>query len=153
MEKYIRKYRVVCEFDRSTLKPIKGDMYISCANEGQIFRVNSNTLAYYREHRGNVKHICRKLINLGAEYIVDRSGDNDVLIYFHEKSISLVAGVFNALINGASINPTSIKNLRRLKWFKDNKEEYVKKGLYRELSQEEKDMYKNRFGMINTGRK
>ena len=31
MKKYVGRYRVVCEFDRATLSPIKEDLYIQCS--------------------------------------------------------------------------------------------------------------------------
>lgn len=54
MKKYIGRYRVVCEFDRATLNPIKGDMYIQCSKSGQIYRIDNDTLAYYKPARGKL---------------------------------------------------------------------------------------------------
>ena len=43
MKKYVGRYRVVCEFDRATLNPIKEDMYIQCSKSGQIYRIDNDT--------------------------------------------------------------------------------------------------------------
>lgn len=149
MEKYIGKFRVVCEFDRKTLKPIKDDVYIVCANDGQVFRINNTTLAYYRPTNGNDKKMCEKLVSLGVREVINRSTEGDMLIYFNEDSLDIVVDVFKASVNGASINPTSVRNLRRLKWFKDNKEYYMEKGLYKELSEDEKNIFRQRFNNLN----
>lgn len=145
MEKYIGRFRVVSEFDRVTLKPIKEDTYIVCANDGQIFRFNHNTLAYYRPTRGNSNQMCEKLMLLGVEGVINKSTDGDILIHFDESHLEIVAGVFMASTNGCNINPTSIRNLRRLKWFKEKKDYYIEQGLYKELSEDEKEVYRQRF--------
>ena len=145
MDKYVGRFRVVCEFDRATLKPINDDNYIVCANSGQVFRVGVDTLAYYRPTRGNAQQMCDKLISLGAKDIVNKSTDGDILIHFKEESLEIIADVFRASTNGAGVNPTSVRNLRKQQWFKDNKQLYIDKGLYRELTEEEKEVLRNRF--------
>lgn len=149
MKKYIGRYRVVAEFSRNTLEPIKDDLHIVCSRNGQIYRVDSNTLAYYRPSRGNAEQMCGKLIDMGASGIVNRSTDGDLEIYFDEDSFDLIAEYLGASTNGASINPTSVKNLRKLDWFKENKQMYIDKGLYKELSEEEKEVYRERFKNIS----
>ena len=57
MKKYIGRYRVVCEFDRATLSPIKEDMYIQCSKSGQIYRIDNDTLAYYKPARGQTSFL------------------------------------------------------------------------------------------------
>lgn len=145
MEKYIGQYRVVCEFDMRNLEPIKDDLYITCSNNGQIYRYDSNIMAYYRPSRGNSEQFTKKLIDLGVEDAENRSSDGDVLVYFSEKYINIVANEVGAIVTGASIKPTSVKNIRKLKWFKENKQYYIDKGYYKELSEEEKEVYRERF--------
>lgn len=148
MNKYIGKYRVVCEFDRETLKPIKEDTYIVCNKDGQIYRINNNTLAYYKPHKGNSKYLIDKLTEIGVYSIENNSSDEDILIYFNENYLDKVAKEVGAFISGLDIAPTSIKNLRKLKWFKDNKQKYIDNGLYKpkqELNEEEKAIFRERF--------
>lgn len=145
MDKYVGRFRVICEFDRATLKPIKEDNYIVCANSGQVFRIGLDTLAYYRPTRGNAQQMCDKLITLGAKEVINKSTDGDILIYFNEESLEIIADVFRASTNGAGVNPTSVRNLRKQQWFKDNKQYYIDKGLYKELTEEEKEVLRNRL--------
>lgn len=73
------------------------------------------------------------------------STTSDILIAFNEDSIDIVAKEFGASTIGASVVPTSIRNLRKLKWFKDNKDYYIKQGLYKEMTEEEKEKFRKRF--------
>lgn len=148
MESYIGKYRVVSEFDRATLEPIKHDIYIQCSREGQIYRVDDNNLAYYRPSRGNSEQLAKKLVDLGVKNVYNHSTDGDLLICFAEDSIEIVAKEVGASTYGAGVSPYSIRNLRKLNWFKDNIDRYIELGLYekpRELSEEEKEIFRQRF--------
>ena len=145
MEKYIGTYRVCCEFDKATLEPIKDDNWIQCYKDGQIYRVNGDLLAYYRPTRGNSNQLCDDLVKLGLTYIENRSTDGDVLIYFKEKDLDVVTKKVGVITSGANIKPYSVKNLRKLKWFKDQKDKYIRLGYYRELSEEEKEVLRERF--------
>ena len=145
MDKYRGKYRVVCEFDRNTLEPIKDDTYIQCSNNAQIYRVNKNTLAYYRPTKGNGNQFTEKLIELGVKDCENRSSDGDMLIYFNEESLDIVTKKVKVIESGLNIPPHSLKNLRKLDWFKKNKEQYIKDGYYKELSEEEKEVFRERF--------
>lgn len=145
MNKYIGRFRVVCEFDRATLRPLNHDNYIVCANGGQVFRFGVDTLVYYRPTRGNAHQMADKLISLGAKEVINKSTDGDVLIYFKEESLDIIADVFRASTNGAGVNPPSVRNLRKQQWFKDNKKHYIEKGLYKELTEEEKEVLRNRL--------
>ena len=73
------------------------------------------------------------------------STDGDVLIQFAEESLDIVAKEVGASTSGVDIKPWSIKNLRKQQWFKDNKDEYIKNGLYIEMSEEEKAILRERF--------
>ena len=64
MVKYLRKYRICCEWDRRNLEPIKEDTYIPCLKGGQIYRVNNEVLAYYKAKRGNSKQLIKKLSDI-----------------------------------------------------------------------------------------
>ena len=145
MRKYIGIYRICCEFDQNTLEPIKEDTYIVCSKDGQIYRINNTYLAYYRPTRGNSEQLSKKLIDLGVKGVNNWSTDGDILIHFQEESLDIVAKELGASTNGASINPTSVKNLRKQKWFRERKNEYIKNGLYKELSEEEKEVFRERF--------
>ena len=145
MLKYKGKYRVVCEFDQRNLEPIKDDLYIACSKDGQIYRVDDCILAYSKPRRGNSEQFCEKLRGLGAKDIENRSSDGDVLIYFNEDSLDIIANEVGASQNGADISPSSVKNLRKLKWFKENKDYYVQNGYYKELSEKEKEVLRERF--------
>lgn len=145
MREYIGKYRVVCEFNKANLEPIQDDTYITCSKDGQIYRYNNDTLVYYRPTRGNSEQLTKKLEELGVEVVSNGSGDGDIQIYFKEKGIEIVASELGAITTGASTNPKSIRNLRKLKWFKDNKQQYIDNGYYKELSEEEKEIYRERF--------
>lgn len=145
MNKYIGKYRVSVEFDRRNLEPIKEDTYIVCQKNGQIYRVNKDTLAYYKPKRGNSEQFSNKLIGLGVKSVNNCSSEGDILIYFSEDSLEIVTNEVGASTTGVDINPSSKKNLRKLKWFQENKEQYIKLGYYKELSEEEKEVYRQRF--------
>lgn len=148
MRKYIGKYRVVAEFCRNTLEPIKDDLYIQCVKEGQIYRIDNTYLAYYRPYRGNSEQLAKKLIDLGVKGVNNCSTDGDILIHFREESLDIVAKELGASTSGVDISPYSVKNLRKQDWFKKNKQMYIDKKLYREpreLSEEEKEIYRERF--------
>lgn len=145
MDKYIGTYRVSCEFDRRNLEPIKDETFIVCSKDGQIYRVSKDLLAYYRPSRGNSEQFSKKLIDKGVESVNNCSTDGDMLIYFSEKSLHLVVDEVGAITTGANIKTWSVKNLRKLKWFKENKQWYVNNGYYKELSEEEKEIFRERF--------
>jgi|GEM_PF-3594503 len=148
MNKYIGTYRISCEFDRANLEPIKEDTYIVCQKNGQIYRIDKNILAYYKPKRGNSEQFATKLFDIGVKSVNNCSSDGDVLIYFSEDSLDIVANEVGASTNGVDISPSSIRNLRKLDWFKDNIQYYIDKGYYKEkeeLTEEEKEVYRQRF--------
>lgn len=145
MNRYIGKYRVCCEWDRRNLEPIKEDTYVQCSGNGQIYRVSDNLLAYYKPKRGNSEQFSKKLIECGVRSVANRSSDGDMLIYFAEDSLDIVANMVNASITGADIKPWSVKNLRKLEWFKKKKQFYIDLGYYKELSEEEKEILRQRL--------
>lgn len=148
LDKYKGIYRIACEFNQVDLAPIKEDTYIVCAGNGQIYRVDKNLLAYYKPKRGNSEQFATKLIDKGVKSVNNCSSEGDVLIYFSEDSLDIVAEEVGASKNGADISPSSIRNLRKLKWFKDDIQYYIDKGYYKEkeeLTDEEKEVYRQRF--------
>lgn len=148
MRKYIGKYRVVCEFDRNTLKvKNKDDNYIVCKRNGQIYRYSDIELVYYRPSRGNGEQTIGKLKEMGVE-AVNISSEGDLSFRFYEKDLDKVAEFVNASTNGADIPPESIKNLRKLDWFKKNESKYREMGLLkekREYTKEEKAAFRERI--------
>ena len=144
MNNYIGHYRVSTEFDQNNLEALN-DTFIVCGGNGQIYRYSKDILAYYKPRRGNSEQFANKLIDMGVKDVKNASSDGDVLIYFSEDSLDIVAEEVNASKNGADIKPSSIKNLRKLQWFKDNKKYYLDIGVYKELSEEEKEVYRERF--------
>jgi hypothetical protein len=147
MLKYRNTYRVVVEFDRTTLEPSnKEDLYIYCSNKGQIYRYDKNTLAYYRDGVLSAR-LLEKLDSLNIKY--DNKTQSEVLIYFKEEDLDKVVDVFGIRTSGASISPYSQKNLRLFKWFRDNEDTYRKQGLFvenkRELSEEEREVLRERM--------
>lgn len=136
MRKYIGKYKILCEWNRHNLEAVKDDTYIACAKSGQIYRVGNYILAYYRPSRGNSNQFTENLIKLGVKDVENRSSDGDILIYFNEKSLSIMAKEVNASTIGVNRKPESVKNLRNLSWFKENKKYYIDKGLYSEEKKE-----------------
>lgn len=145
MLKYKGKYRLCCEFNRTNLEPIKEDIHIQCYKGGQIYRVYENKLAYYRSSRGNSETLAKNLIELGVNGVNNCSTDGDILIYFDEDSLEIVTEKVGVVTSGADISPWSLKNLRKMDWFKEKKDEYIKNGYYKELSEEEKEIYRQRF--------
>lgn len=136
MKQYIGKYKILCEWDRHSLEPIKDDTYIACSKSGQIYRVDNKTLAFYRPTRGNSNQFTDNLIKLGVKGAENRSSDGDVLIYFSENSLDIIAKEVNASTSGVNRKPESVKNLRNLDWFKKNKQYYMDNGLYSEEKKE-----------------
>lgn len=145
MVKYLRKYRICCEWDRRNLEPIKEDTYIPCLKGGQIYRVNNEVLAYYKAKRGNSKQLIKKLSDIGVKWTEDHSTDGDILIYFSEYDLDILAKEVGASQNGVNIKPWSVKNLRKLKWFKDNKQYYIDNRYYSEMSEEDKEILRERL--------
>ena len=149
MLNYKGKFRLSIEFDRRNLEPIKDENpFIVCRSNSQIYRVSKDILAFYKPKRGNSEQFSEKLIELGVKSVNNCSSDGDVLIYFSEDSLDIVANEVGASTNGADISPSSIRNLRKLKWFKDNIQYYIDNGFYKEkeeLSEEEKEVYRQRF--------
>ena len=145
MDRYIGRFRICCEFDRRNLEPIKEDTYITCSKNGQIYRVSKNILAYYKPKRGNAEQFTIKLKGLNVKGVENRSSEGDILIYFNEESLDIVANEVGASTTGSDIKPSSKKNLRKLDWFKRNKNQYIRLGYYKELSEEEKEVYRLRF--------
>ena len=127
MNKYRGKYRVVCEFSIDTLEPIKESTYIFCANGGEIYRYNDNTLAYYRNSI-LVKSLLEKLDNANVNYINKAIGNGETLIYFDESDLDKTVDIFHIRTSGVNIAPYSIRNLHLFKWYKDNKEYSMKAG-------------------------
>lgn len=149
MRKYIGKYKILCEWDRHTLEPIKDDTYIACYKNGQIYRVNNGILAYYRPNKGNSYQFSKKLIDLGVKGVNNCSSDGDILVYFNEESLVIIANEVSASTSSTNRKPESIKNLRNVGWFKENKQYYIDKGLYseekKELSEEQRQMLIDRM--------
>lgn len=149
MRKYIGKYKVLCEWDRHNLEPMKDDTYISCYKNGQIYRISDKSLSYYRPSKGNSYQFSKKLIDLGVKGVNNCSSDGDILVCFNEESLDIVAKEVNASTSSVNRKPESIKNLRNMGWFKENKQYYIDKGLYgeekRELSEEQRQVLVDRM--------
>lgn len=113
MNDYIGIYRVVCEFDRSTLKPIEDDSYIYCAKGGQVYRYNSSELVFYRDNT-NSSNIVKLFKENGIDIISDGSNAREVSIRFDEKDVHKVCKLMQARTLGKDIKPTSKRNLKLL---------------------------------------
>ena len=153
MEKYRGKYRVVCEFNRNNLEPIKEDTYIYCSNNGQIYRYNSNTLVYYRENGQVSQELLRKLDEAKGTY--ENKTVSEALIYFSEKDLDKVVDIFRIRTSGASYNPSSVRNLKLFKWFTENEQWYKDNGFIqekREMSDEEKQVLVERMKLAREKR-
>ena len=151
MNMYVGKYRVVCEFCRKTLKPCIEDNYIYCANGGQIYRFNDEILVYYREGKNKSNVTINSLMAQGIKIISNDSTSDDLQFKFFEKDIDVIATIVKARTLGADIKPTSKRNLKLFNWFNKNKQEYISKGIYKELTEGEKAIYKQRL-VKNLGR-
>jgi hypothetical protein len=150
---YRNTYRVVAEFDRTTLQPNKEDIYIYCSNGGQIYHYNEDTLVYYRDGVLSSR-LLEKLDELKIDY--ENKTQSEVLIYFKEKDLDKLVDIFSIRTSGASISPYSQKNLKLFKWFRDNEDSYREKGLLnenkRELSEEEREVLRQRMIMAREKR-
>ena len=149
MLKYKNKYRVVCHFDLETLEPIKEDIFIYCANGGEIYRYSKDTLAFYRNSILN-KKMLHKLDEAKVTYKNMAIGSGETLIYFDEKDLDKTVDIFHIRTSGANVYPYSYRNLSLFKWYKDNKEYYDNKGLPpktkgRELTEEQKELMAERL--------
>ena len=92
MIKYKGKFRLSIEFDRRNLEPIKEESpFIVCRSNSQIYRVSENLLAYYKPKRGNSEQFAKKLIDMGVKSVNNCSSEGDILIYFSEDSLDIVA--------------------------------------------------------------
>lgn len=156
MRKYIGKYKILCEWDKSNLEPIKDDTYIQCSKGGQIYRTSERLLAYYKSKRGNSYQFANKLIDLGVKSVNNCSSEGDILIQFSEDSLDIVAKEVNANTNSVNRRPESIKNLRNMSWFKENKQYYIDRGLYseekRELTEEQRQALVDRINNARSQR-
>lgn len=148
MNRYIGKYRVVCEINQENLKPIKENTFIYCNGEGSIWRRNEDILVYTREKKGISSILIENLKQLGVDILSDESTKEDIQLVFNEKDLDAIAKYFKARESGVDINPWSRRNLNLFKWFKNNKQSYIDKGYYKvseELSDEEKEIFRQRF--------
>jgi hypothetical protein len=118
LDKYIGRYRVVCELCRKTLKPHREDTYIYCANGAQIYRFSQGRLVYYRPGRNQSNSTIKKLTAMGIEGLEDYSTSEDMVFHFSEQDIDLVAGIFKARTLGTNIKPTSKRNLHLFDWYR-----------------------------------
>ena len=146
MEKYRGKYRVVCEFNKQNLEPIKEDNYIFCSNGGQIYRYNSDTLIYYRENGQVSQNLLEKLDNAKVTY--ENKTQSETLIHFSENDLHKVVDIFRIRTSGASYNPSSVRNLKLFKWFTENEQWYKDNGFIqekREMSDEDKQVLVERM--------
>lgn len=128
LQKYVGKYRVIAEYDRSTndfprtkdglIDPSFDDLYISCSYGNKIYHYGQNVLVAYIPSIGRGRHVLRKL---KEEYpnvnIFDiRETDNEVEFKFKAKDIDIIALLLKARTSGVKINPFSKKNLRKEKY-------------------------------------
>ena len=125
MYKYVNKYRVVCEFDRVSLKPIKNDTYIYCKNGGQIYRYNDEVLVYYRPNISKGSYVIKAFNNANVEVLYNGNSDEEVYLRFRETDIEKVANIVGVRTLGASIKPYSVKNLRLFSWYKNKTNEDI----------------------------
>lgn len=111
MEKYIGKYRVVCERDLRDNKPINNgeNLYIKCRKNNEIYRYNSEVLVLYVPSRQRALYY-EKVLN-SVCFKVEYS-DYEGKLYFYEKDIEEVAKVCKPLVSGKNIKP---KNKRSYK--------------------------------------
>lgn len=145
MKKYVGKYRVCCEWDMNKLVPLKESTYIYCSGEGQIYRVNDDTLGYLKPKRGVMKSYIDKFKDLEVEITHTFDSEGDICFWFNEKDLDKVSEYLGARKSGVNISPYSKRNLKLFKWYKENYKDYVKRGLVVELTEEEKQVYRDRF--------
>lgn len=136
---------MVCEWNRDKLVPHKENTYIYCSGEAQIYRVNDNILGYLKPKRGVMKAYMDKLKELDVDIIKVFRSEGDICFWFKEKDLDKVAEYLGARTSGVNTPIHSKRNLRLFKWFKENEEYYKEKGLITELTEEEKQIYRERF--------
>lgn len=116
MNMYVGQYRVVCEFDRVTLKPCPEDQYIYCANGGQIYRFSDEVLVFTRPD-STCSHWVAVFKNNDVA-IIKEWGDSETQIWFDESDIHKVAALVGVRTLGKDIKPKSKRNLKLFDWYK-----------------------------------
>lgn len=111
MNKYIGKYRVLCERDLETNKPINNgeNTYIKCKKNAQVYRYNDEVLVLYVPSRPTALYYEKCLNNACFRY--DYS-DYEGQFYFYEENIDKVMEVCKPFVSGKNIKP---KNKRSYK--------------------------------------
>ena len=111
MNKYIGKYRVMCERDLRDNKPINNgeNTYIKCRYNAEIYRFSSEVLVLYVPSRQRAIYYQKALDNIcfNCEY-----GDYEGRLYFYEKDIEKVTEICKPYLKGINIKP---KNKRSYK--------------------------------------
>lgn len=104
MEKYVGRYRVLCERDINN-KPINDgkNTYIKCYRNIQIYRVGEQILCLYAPFRVQRVFISERLkdINLVDIYITSM----ETQIWFYEKDLEKILEIYPPIIKGKDIKP------------------------------------------------
>lgn len=113
MNKYIGKYRVLCERDLRDNKPINNgeNTYIICKKKATIWRYNDEVLVLYVPSRATANYYKNCLENVCCKY---EYGDYEGQIYFYEKDIDRVAEVCKPYISGKNIKPKNKRSYKKI---------------------------------------
>lgn len=125
LKKYQGKYRLKLEIDKATNDFPRNDdgsiedidMYIECRNGnrittyGHIENKKVVWLTAYIPSIGRGHNIVNTVKEMGIEIVDLRETDEEVLFKFKAKDIEQIAELLKAKTSGASISPTSSKNL------------------------------------------
>ncbi len=117
MNKFIGTYRVCCEKDLITNKPVENgeNTYIKCKKNCEIYRYSSEVLVLYipTSKRGKM------YLNLLKPYVFKYdNGDMEYRLYFKESDLDKVVEVAKPSTQGKNIKP---KNKRSYKSINDRK--------------------------------
>lgn len=125
LSKYVGKYRVKAEIDRSTndfCRDNNGnlcndlDIYIKCANRIQIYHFGGNILEVYIPSIGRGHNILNAINESAKDIIFEiRETDKEVLFKVKDKNLEKITSYLRPQISGAGTSPFSPKNLSKKK--------------------------------------
>ena len=112
LDKYVSKYRVLCERDSITNKSLENgtNTYIACYKNVQIYRVKEDKLCLYAPYKMNKANILKKI---KPTKIIDfYTTSMDTEIEFMEEDLEYFLEVFKPITKGKDIKA---KNKHRSK--------------------------------------
>ena len=121
LSRYIGKYRVLADYDKSTNdfpREYDGsysdnDIYILCSNKGKIYHYGNSKLCFYCPSKIRGHNILKAIVTDGFKdkIVFIEETDSEVIMKFDSKDLEILEPYFKPSTHGASIRPHSVRNL------------------------------------------